>query len=421
MDSETKNALVEHFKIFHQIVIPASKTGSADIKSPKEVLEQYMTTDRRAMLLYMLALGTGHESFETFKEQFVKNDKGDAVPNAVLAIGMATDVLSRAVSPKEVGPAVKCMSNMFRQAGDKQCEISLRNFKVITSATAGTAYTAKEVIKACLESEVMYKPNDPVAVIADNVNWKVVMGRLAGTVMSWTLVAHGLPKDNSDLSCFYGENALSRDRGDWMKDFVEKMSADELISKVFLGRVLAMTMLTLQSIGAWSEKQEDKPREPDTDFVYSMLEPGEQLVRELLHTDLIGTDLLIEYVKKFAMTAELVGEREGTGMSKTEYTVDAAKEEGKRLVGLACSVSAEKLNKGTIPELLHKMEALRTHVMDGFPDMPKLAKKRKPDIRDALIRVRKKPFAANPALSAQFAQAGLDRVYGGKVPVKIED
>jgi hypothetical protein len=149
-----------------------------------------------------------------------------------------------------------------------------------------------------------------------------------------------------------------------MKDFVEKMSADELISKVFLGRVLAMTMLTLQSIGAWSEKQEGKPREPDTDFVYSMLEPGEQLVRELLHTDLIGTDLLIEYVKKFAMTTELVGEREGTGMSKTEYTVDAAKEEGKRLVGLACSVSAEKLNKGTIPELLHKIEALRTR--DGW-------------------------------------------------------
>jgi hypothetical protein len=59
--------------------------------------------------------------------------------------------------------------------------------------------------------------------------------------------------------------------------------------------------------------------------------------------------------------------------------------------------------------------------MDGFPDMPKLAKKRKPDIRDALIRVRKKEFAANPALSAQFAQAGLDRAYGGKVPVKIED
>jgi hypothetical protein len=32
---------------------------------------------------------------------------------------------------------------------------------VITLATAGTMHTAKEVIKACLESEVTYDPNDP--------------------------------------------------------------------------------------------------------------------------------------------------------------------------------------------------------------------------------------------------------------------
>jgi hypothetical protein len=77
----------------------------------------------------MLALGTGHMSFKTFKEQFTNDNKGDIVPNAVLAIGMATDVLACAVHPKEVGPAVKCMLNMFRHMGDKQCENSLGGSK----------------------------------------------------------------------------------------------------------------------------------------------------------------------------------------------------------------------------------------------------------------------------------------------------
>lgn len=109
-DNETKNALIEHFKIFHQIVSPSSKTGSSGITSPKGLLEHYMSTDRRALLLCMLLLGTGHESFETFKEEFTNAGKKDAVPNAVLAIGVATDVLARAVNPKEVGPVIRCMS-----------------------------------------------------------------------------------------------------------------------------------------------------------------------------------------------------------------------------------------------------------------------------------------------------------------------
>lgn len=42
------------------------------------------------------------------------------------------------------------------------------------------------------------------------------------------------------------------------------------------GRVLAKMMITLESMAAWSEG--DKPREPDTEYVYSMLEPRERLV-----------------------------------------------------------------------------------------------------------------------------------------------
>lgn len=130
-DNQTKNALVEHFKIFHQRVLPSSKTGSSDITNPKGLLEHYMSTERRALLLCMLVLGTGQKSFETFKAEFMNASKGDAVPNAVLAIGMTTDVLAHAVNPKEVGPAVRCMLNMFRHAGDKQCENILTKCKLL--------------------------------------------------------------------------------------------------------------------------------------------------------------------------------------------------------------------------------------------------------------------------------------------------
>jgi hypothetical protein len=103
-------------------VIPASKTGSANFNSPKEVLEHYMTTDRRLLLLYVCL----HLELDTRVSKLLRRSslrrttkQGDAVPNAVLAVGMATGVLSRAVNPKEVGPAVRCMSNMFGHAGDK--------------------------------------------------------------------------------------------------------------------------------------------------------------------------------------------------------------------------------------------------------------------------------------------------------------
>jgi hypothetical protein len=145
-----------------------------------------------------------------------------------------------------------------------------------------------------------------------------------------------------------------------------------------------------------------------------MLTPGERLVREILHTDSLGTDLLIEYIKKFAMSDKLVGEREGAGMSKREHTVDAAKNEGKHLVGLATAVTKSKLDEGTIPELLQEIEALNTHVMEGFPDVSKLSRERKENIQNALIEVRKKAFSAKRALSDQFAKATLTKAYGGK-------
>lgn len=114
------------------------------------------------------------------------------------------------------------------------------------------------------------------------------------------------------------------------------------------------------------------------------------------------------------MTAELAGKRDGTGMSKREYTVSAVKEEGKRLLGLATAISKDKLNKGTIPELLGEIEALRDHVTEDSPDMLKLAKKKKPEIIDTLIKVRKQAFAANHELSAQFVEAAKLKAYGGK-------
>ena len=72
------------------------------------------------------------------------------------------------------------------------------------------------------------------------------------------------------------------------------------------GRTLTKIMLVLESMCAWTEKQEDKPRELNADAVYSMLMLGERLPTELLHTDSLGMDLVIRYVKKFSCSREEV-------------------------------------------------------------------------------------------------------------------
>ena len=74
-------------------------------------------------------------------------------------------------------------------------------------------------------------------------------------------------------------------------------------------------MLTLKSIGAWAEGSGKKPREPDTESVYSMQQQNEWLQKVLLHTDSIGECLVTAYVKKFTCSRERVTERKDTGLT----------------------------------------------------------------------------------------------------------
>lgn len=47
-----------------------------------------------------------------------KSGKGYAISSTVVAVGMMTDLLVRAVHTTEIGPAVKCMTNIFNHASD---------------------------------------------------------------------------------------------------------------------------------------------------------------------------------------------------------------------------------------------------------------------------------------------------------------
>lgn len=119
MDDEMIKSIAEHFSCFHSVLLPSSKTRSAPLLSVRELLPHIMMKDKRATLLCMLVLTTGFTDTNEFKKEMEDNGKSDVVPNAAMAIGMATDLVQRTMNPKEVGFIVKCMSNIIRHAGDK--------------------------------------------------------------------------------------------------------------------------------------------------------------------------------------------------------------------------------------------------------------------------------------------------------------
>ena len=235
LSEDVKTSLVKQFRFFHSVLLPSSKTGSAPLLSREELLKEYLTKDGRILLLCMLAVATGCTSMAEFQARAeATTDGAKTLPSSVLSIGMATDLLMRCVNEGEVGPAVKCMSNVFRHAGDALTQDTLAKFKATTSATAGGIADAKGFIKACLEPEIKYTPNLPVFMIADNVNWKILHGRKSGTVESWTLVSHRMPRE-SEVQNHYGPDAPPRTpKKDWEEDFLNKMDVNEIIRKVFL-------------------------------------------------------------------------------------------------------------------------------------------------------------------------------------------
>jgi hypothetical protein len=184
--------------------------------------------------------------------------------------------------------------------------------------------------------------------------------------------------------------------------------------KRYDGRVLAKTMITLSNMGAWSEKLEEKQREPDTDAVYSMEHIGERVPTEILHTDSIGEALVIQYTKKLSCLEKPPASREKTGLSKRDYTVEGSKEKHKRLVALATSTVVKTVSaSGDKAELTEELQYLRSHVsQQDFPDVTKL--KTKPDLAKALVDVRKAAFKENQGLIDECTKRAEDKAYGGK-------
>jgi hypothetical protein len=209
LDDDMNKSVVKHFQLFHSVLLPSALTGSAKVMSPNEVWKHYMSVEMRVIFLSMLAVATGCVNVEELKQKQNKNNV--SAKKSILAIGMATDILVQAVNPNEVGPAVQCMSNIWRHAKDTLIGQPLSNFKVIKTTPAGSKDDAKQFLKACVEDQIDFGPKDLELVMADNVNWKVMHGPKAGTVESWMLMAHQLATE-FELSDHYGPNRFQGTR-----------------------------------------------------------------------------------------------------------------------------------------------------------------------------------------------------------------
>jgi hypothetical protein len=91
IEDNMHESLVKHFQLFHSVLLPSALTGRAEVMSPKEVLNHFMSVETRVIFLCMLAVATGCKNVEELKEK--RKDKRESIPNSILAIGMATDVM----------------------------------------------------------------------------------------------------------------------------------------------------------------------------------------------------------------------------------------------------------------------------------------------------------------------------------------
>ena len=240
--SDYRKGMIQHFRLLHSVLVKTASTKelNKDPLNSNELIDFMIDKDGRLLLMCVLALATGKTSFDEFKKE-EGYDKA-----SLLSVYMATDLIVRAVQIHEIGPAVRCMSNMFRHAPESRCHDLLSSFRVVVSSKASIKDDARGFvgfIKACLEPEVKLQPRDFVETIQDNVNWKVTQGRQSGTVESWTVVAHVLPREEDlrrDCGLYNDEEPEKRvsrqPRKNRVRDYVEKLSPEEIAIQVFLGR-----------------------------------------------------------------------------------------------------------------------------------------------------------------------------------------
>lgn len=98
LDDDMNESVVKHFQLFHSVLLPSALTGSAKVRSPNEVLKHYISVETRVIFLAMLAVATGCVNVEELMQKH--NENNVSAKKAILAIGMATDILVRAVNPR---------------------------------------------------------------------------------------------------------------------------------------------------------------------------------------------------------------------------------------------------------------------------------------------------------------------------------
>ena len=130
--SDYRKGMIQQFRLLHSVLVKTASTKELN-KNPlnsNELIDFMIDKDGRLLLMCVLALATGKTSFDEFKKE-EGYDKA-----SLLSVYMATDLIVRAVQIHEIGPAVRCMSNMFRHAPESRCHDLLSSFRVVVSSKA---------------------------------------------------------------------------------------------------------------------------------------------------------------------------------------------------------------------------------------------------------------------------------------------
>jgi len=117
LDDEMKLSVIQHFKFFHSILLPASKTGSAELLSTNDILLYFMTKDGRLTLLCIVSVSTGFPDFESFKQKAIDKGKADVIANAKNGNWYGNRPNTVSYEAKRSRICSDCMTNILWHAG----------------------------------------------------------------------------------------------------------------------------------------------------------------------------------------------------------------------------------------------------------------------------------------------------------------
>jgi hypothetical protein len=229
---------VKLFANLHDPLIKHQRRGIQDSigKSPMEFLRFMQDNDDNALFHCLRALATksvGRPSDSSLKDAYRQG--------RLFGSYLAADILLRLENPSaEVGHAIQSIGFAMDHYSSSRGHDLLSSFRLTRTLNSRKLSDAKKYIEAALQDQNI-GPRDLVCSMIDNAQWKVKFSRNAGTFDHWTIIAlRIIPEAQLIKDGIYNDTdpsrRLSRVPVDWVKDFVEAKTQEEVLAEVFLPR-----------------------------------------------------------------------------------------------------------------------------------------------------------------------------------------